>query len=79
MTTEKGRIISFKEEQNLLQRFLIIARSSKELNLEECIGDFEFGVVPRSLPSADGSLLHTKDKHKVANLIKEALDDTSRD
>ena len=64
VTTEKGKFIVLKEERNLLQRFITIDRSRIELNLEECIGEFEFGVVPRSLFSADGSLLPMRDKHK---------------
>ena len=74
MTTEKGKLIVLKEGKNLLQRFIIIARSRTELNLKECIGEFEFGVVPRSLFSADGSLLPMRDKHKVSNMIVKAVD-----
>ena len=62
VTTEKGKLLVLKEERNLLQRFIIIARSRTELNLEECIREFEFGVVPRSLFSVDGSLLPMRDK-----------------
>ena len=42
VTTEKGKLIVLKEERNLLQRFIIIARSRTKLNLVECIGEFEF-------------------------------------
>ena len=75
ITTEQGKVVALKEERNLLQRFTIIARSRPELNLEECIGEFEFGVVPRSLFSADGSLLPSRDKHKVSNIITKAIED----
>ena len=63
-------IITLREERNLLQRFIIIARSRSELDLEECIGEFEFGVVPRSLFSADGLLFNgSREKYKVSNTI----------
>ena len=75
ITTEQGKVVALKEERNLLQRFIIIARSRPELNLEECVGEFEFGLVPRSLFSADGSLLPSRDKHKVSNLITNAIED----
>ena len=68
-------IIKPERGEKPLQKFVIIARSHKELNLEECFGNFEFGVVPRSLFSADGSLLLTKDKHKVVNWIIKSIDD----
>ena len=74
ITLEKGKVVALKEERNLFQRFIIIARSRPELNLEDCIGEFEFGVVPRSLFSADGSLLPTRDKHKVSNFIISNVD-----
>ena len=69
VTNEKGRIIVLKEERNLLQRFIIVSRKRSDLDLEECIGDYEFGVVPRALFDADGSMLLEKQKYKVASLL----------
>ena len=48
ISTEKGKVIILKEERNLLQRFIIIARKRTNLDLQSCIGEYEFGVVPRS-------------------------------
>ena len=36
-----------KEERGLLQRLIIISRSRPELDLQKCIGEFEFGLLPR--------------------------------
>ena len=73
ITIEKGKVITLKEERNLLQRFVIIARRRTSLDLEHCIGEYEFGVVPRALFSADGSMLLEKQKYKVATLIKDGV------
>ena len=59
------KIIKLKEERCLLQRFVIAARCRPDLDLKDCIGNYEFGVIPRSLFQSDGSLLLPHDKSKV--------------
>ena len=41
----------------MLQRLIVISRSRSQLDLKECIGTYEFGVVPRSLFASDGTVL----------------------
>ena len=55
--------------------FIVISRSRPELDLKECIGTYEFGVVPRSLFASDGSLLLAYDKASVLHRL-EKLDTT---
>ena len=38
-------MVKIKEEQGLLQCFIFISQSRPELNLKECIGTDEFGVL----------------------------------
>ena len=59
------KIIKLQEERGLLQRFIIAAGSRPELDLRECISTYEFGIIPRSLFSSDGSLLLSYDKAKI--------------
>ena len=54
---------NIKEERGLMQRCIEISRSRRELDLKECIGTYEFDVVPRSLFA--GSLLLAYDKVSV--------------
>ena len=68
-------VVKIKEERGLLQRFIVISRSRPELDLKECIGTYEFGVVPRSLFASDGSLLLAYDKASVLHHL-EKLDTT---
>ncbi|XP_057300399.1 uncharacterized protein LOC130631667 [Hydractinia symbiolongicarpus] len=65
------KVIQLKEEKTLLSRFLITARKSPELDLEHCIGNFEFSVVPKALFSADGIPLACLDKLKLIHGIEE--------
>lgn len=67
--------IELKESRSLFARLLISARARPEIDLEEVIGNYEFSCVPRSLCSADGSLLQCSDKSKLLPLL-EALPKT---
>ena len=73
VTAKDGKIVILKEERNLLQRFIIIARKRTDLDLELCIGQYEFGVVPRAFFSADGTILLEKQKYKVAALLRSGV------
>ena len=74
------KIIKLKEERGLLRRFVIAARCRPDLDLKDYIGNYEFGVIPRSLFQSDGSLLLPHDKSKVMHglegLISECTEVT---
>ena len=65
------KVMKLKEERGLLQRFLIAARCRPQLDLKECIATYEFGIIPRSLFSTDGSLLLPTDKSKIMKGLEE--------
>ena len=60
-----------KEERGLLQRCIVSSRSRTELDLRECIVTYDFGVVPRSLFAADGSLLLAYDKASLLHHLEK--------
>ena len=68
------KLIKVKEERGLLQRFVVISRSRPELDLKECIGTYELGIVPRSLFASDGSLLLAYDKAKILHHLEHLTD-----
>ena len=41
--------VHLKEHKKLMARFLVTARKRPQLELEECLGNCEFCVVPESL------------------------------
>ena len=65
------KVIKIKEERGLLQRLIVITRSRPDLDLKDCIGTFEFGVIPRSLFASDGSLLLANDKASILHHLEK--------
>ena len=65
-----GKLVKIKEERGLLQRLIVISRSRPQLDLKECIGTYEFGVVPRSLFASDGTVLLAYDKAKILHHLE---------
>lgn len=60
-----------------MSRFLIAARKRPQLELEECIGNYEFSVVPKSLFTVDGQPLFCMDKSKILHHIEDMDDSCS--
>ena len=58
----KSDIITVRVTANLMSRLLIIAHSSRAVDLEEVIGCYELSTTNRTLTKADGSLLQTTGK-----------------
>ena len=69
------KLIKVKEERGLLPRLIIISRSRPELDLQKHIGEFELGLVPRSLFAADGSILLATDEYKIRQKLEEIIND----
>ena len=67
----EGTVIQLKEEKSLFLRFLITSRKRPELDLEDCLGNFEFSVVPKALFSTDREPLLCTDKVKLLHHIEE--------
>ena len=65
-----GKLVKIKEERGLLQRLIVISRSRPQLDLKECIGTYEFGVVPRSLFALDGTVMLAYDKAKILHHLE---------
>ena len=68
--------VYLKEEKNLWlvpygYTFLITTPKSQQLELGQCLGNYEFCAVPKSLFSVDGQPLPCNDKLKLIHLIEE--------
>ena len=53
-----------------MSRLLVLARSSREVNLEEAIGKYEFSTINRTLMKADGFPHLTLDKGKIITVLE---------
>ena len=51
-------------------RLIVISRSRPQLDLKECIGTYEFGVIPRSLFASYGTVFLVYDKAKILHHIE---------
>ena len=67
------KIVKVKEERQLLQRFIVAARSRDDLDFSDCISNYEMRLIPRSLFSPDGSLLLASDKSKMVCHLEELV------
>ena len=54
----------------LMARFLIIAKSSREIDLKESVSKYEFCLTNRNLQQADGNVLPTTDKSSIVPLLE---------
>lgn len=72
-----GKIVELKEERALFSRFLIAANKRSEIDLEFCLENYEFSVVPKSLFSSDGGPLPSTDKSIVMHGIEKNVGSTT--
>ena len=69
----QDHVIALKEYTKLMIRFTIVPRKRPELNLEKCIGQCEFSVVPKSYFTNDGKLYLESEKADLMHGIKEEM------
>lgn len=72
--SHNNRTLKVREERDLLHRLLLVSRSRSDIDLKECIGNFEFGTVPRSLFASDGTLLLASDKSKIMVRLEDLVE-----
>ena len=51
-------------------RLIVISRSQPQLDPKECIGTYEFGVIPLSLFASDGTVFLAYDKAKILHHLE---------
>ena len=66
--------VHIKEGKSLMSRIHINTRKRPQLELKECLENYEFCVVPKPLFSVDRQPLACNDKSKLIHLIEELAD-----
>ena len=66
------KVVQLREEKSFFSRSLITSRKPPEIDLEFCLGNYEFSVVPMALLMSDGELLPCTDKARVLHQIEAA-------
>ena len=63
--------MDLKETKDLYGRLMVLARSSRDINQKEAIGNYEFTLTPRALFSPDGTILQCSDKSKLIHFLNK--------
>ena len=63
--------MDLKETNDLYGRLMVLARSSRDINQKEAIGNHEFTLTPRALFAPDGTILPCLDKSKLIHLLNK--------
>ncbi|KAG1712215.1 Tyrosine-protein kinase Btk29A [Nymphon striatum] len=76
----RDKSIDLKETKDLFGRLMVLARSSRDVDQNKAIGNFEFTLTPRALFAPSGSLLPCNDKskliHALTNLVPKETTQT---
>ena len=65
----RDKNVDLKETKDLYGRLMVLARSSRDINQKEAIGNYEFTLTPRALFAPDGTILPCLDKSKLIHLL----------
>lgn len=65
----RDKTVDLKETKDLYGRLMVLARSNRDINQKEAIGNYEFTLTPRALFAPDGTILPCLDKSKLINLL----------
>jgi len=64
----RDKAVDLKETKDLYSRLMILARSSRNMNQKDAIGNHEFTVTPRARFASDGTILPCLNKSKLIHL-----------
>ena len=68
----KDTIIELKEDRNLFACLAMVCKSRPEIDIQEAVDLYEFTVVPRSLFTGDGTMLHCFCKSAPMHILEKA-------
>ena len=68
----KDTIIELKEDRNLFACLAMVCKSRPEIDIQEAVDLYEFTVVPRSLFTGDGTMLHCSCKTALMHILEKA-------
>jgi len=75
----RDKTVDLKETKDLYSRLMILARSSRDINQKDAIGNHEFTVTPRALFASDGTILPCLNKSKCIYLNSSATAETPQE
>ena len=73
----RDKTVDLRETKDLYGRLMFLARSNRDINQKEVIGNYEFTVTPRALFAPDGTILTCQDKSKQISLLNKLATEAS--
>ncbi|KAK5912068.1 hypothetical protein CesoFtcFv8_001978 [Champsocephalus esox] len=67
----RDNTVDLKESKDLSVRLMVLARSNRDINQKEAIGNYEFTITPRALFASNGTILPCHDKSKLISLLEK--------
>ncbi|KAK5911790.1 hypothetical protein CesoFtcFv8_001726 [Champsocephalus esox] len=67
----RDNTVDLKETKDLSARLMVLARSNRDINQKEAIGNYEFTLTPRALFASNGTILPCHDKSKLISLLEK--------
>ena len=66
----RDKTVDLKETKDLYGRLMVLARSSRQIDQKQAIGNYEFTLTPRALFAPNGNLLPCTDKSNLIHLLE---------
>jgi hypothetical protein len=79
LSGSKKQTLNLKETKNLYGRLMVLARSNRDINQKNAVGNYEFTLTPRALFATDGSMLPCTDKSKLIHALEKLADSDGTD
>ena len=67
----RDKTVDLKETKDLYGRLMVLARSKRDIDLKQAIGNYEFTLTPRALFAPNGAMLPCNDKSKLIHLLEK--------
>jgi len=67
----QDKTVDLKETKDLYGRLMVLAKSSRDINQKDAIGNHKFILTPRALFAPDGTILPCLDKSKLIHLLNK--------
>jgi len=71
--TNGDKVVELLEDRIFFAGMFIVARYRPEILLQETLGMYELAVVPRSLLSIDGSMVHASCKSQLMKMLESII------
>ena len=69
----RDKAVDLKETKDLYGRLMVLARSNRDIDQKQAIGEHEFTLTPRSLFAPDGTVLPCSDKSKLIHSLQKMV------